>query len=60
MACELFGYYKHELIGTLLSDHFKHKRKHEALMENHLESTGEVVMVSGKVVRLSLVVGKEG
>ncbi|XP_014680785.1 PREDICTED: PAS domain-containing serine/threonine-protein kinase-like isoform X2 [Priapulus caudatus] len=50
MACELFGYYKDELIGMPLSDHFKCKQKHEALMENHLESTGEVVMVSGKVL----------
>ena len=55
MACELFGYDETEMIGLLLKDLVKLKPKDQAtILESHLELTGEVVDVAGKVVGISL------
>ena len=52
MAVELFNYSRQQLIGIKLSDLFAdtHKEKQEALVEQHVEASGAMVMVSGKVV----------
>ena len=51
MACELFGFSCDELIGIQLSDLITLKAKgHSTILETHLEETGEIVEVSGKVV----------
>lgn len=52
MAAELFSYSRKQLIGIKMSDLFAdtHKEKQEALVEQHIEASGAVVMVSGKVV----------
>ena len=55
MACELFGYDETEMIGLLLKDLVKLKPKDQAtILESHLELTGEVVDIAGKVVGISL------
>ena len=53
MAAELFSYSRKQLIGIKMSELFAdtHKEKQEALVEQHIEASGAVVMVSGKVVR---------
>jgi len=51
MACELFGCEEEELIGKLLKNFVKLKPKEKAtILESHLEHSGEVVNISGKVV----------
>ncbi len=52
MAAELFGYSTQQLIGIKMSQLFAdvHKEKQEALVEQHIEASGAVVMVNGKVV----------
>ncbi|XP_070533468.1 PAS domain-containing serine/threonine-protein kinase-like isoform X2 [Ptychodera flava] len=52
MACELFSYKAEELVGVKLSEllSIPNQKKQEALMETHLEPSGEVVVVSGKVM----------
>lgn len=51
MACELFGYDEAEMVGLLLKDLVKLKPKDQAtILESHLELTGEVVDIAGKVV----------
>lgn len=52
MAVELFNYSRQQLIGIKLSDLFAdtHKEKQEALVEQHVEASGAMVMVSGKVL----------
>ena len=51
MACELFGYDETEIVGMLLKDLVKLKPKDQAtIVESHLEPTGEVVEIAGKVV----------
>ncbi|KAL9963207.1 hypothetical protein ACROYT_G032385 [Oculina patagonica] len=52
MAAELFGYSTQRLIGIKLSQLFAdvHKEKQEALVEQHIEASGAVVMVNGKVL----------
>ena len=52
MAAELFGYSTKTLIGIKMSQLFAdvHKEKQEALVEQHIEASGAVVMVNGKVV----------
>ena len=51
MACELFGFSQSELIGVNLSDLLTLKPKQpEAIMESHLEDTGEIVEIHGQVV----------
>ena len=53
MACELFGYQEDELIGKMLKDRVRLKPKDQAtILESHLESTGEVVNLAGKVVSM--------
>ena len=54
MAAELFGYSTQRLIGIKMSQLFAdvHKEKQEALVEQHIEASGAVVMVNGKVVSL--------
>ncbi|XP_022092767.1 uncharacterized protein LOC110980418 isoform X2 [Acanthaster planci] len=51
MACELFCYSSKELVGMKMSSllSVNDRKQPEALCEQHLESNGEVVMVSGKV-----------
>ena len=52
MAAELFGYSTQQLIGIKMSQLFADvsKEKQEALVEQHIEASGAVVMVNGKVV----------
>ena len=52
MAAELFSYSTQQLIGIKMSELFAdtHKEKQEALVEQHIEASGAVVMVNGKVV----------
>ena len=53
MACELFSYEEDELIGRLLKDMVKLKPKDQAtILESHLESSGDVVNLAGKVVSI--------
>lgn len=54
MAAELFGYSTQQLIGIKMSQLFAdvHKEKQEALVEQHIEASGAVVMVNGKVVSM--------
>ena len=60
MACELFGYDETEMIGLLLKDLVKLKPKDQAtILESHLELTGEVVDIAGKVVGISLLTSGE-
>nr|XP_054750593.1 PAS domain-containing serine/threonine-protein kinase-like [Lytechinus pictus] len=51
MAGELFGYDPQELVGKKMTDllSLPDRDRPHALMEEHLESTGQVVMVSGHV-----------
>lgn len=55
MAAELFGYSAQQLIGIKMSQLFAdvHKEKQESLVEQHIEASGAVVMVNGKVVSTS-------
>ena len=52
MAVELFSYPRDQLIGSKMSSLFaaSYREKQEALVEQHLEESGAVVLVSGKVV----------
>lgn len=51
MACELFGFSREELIGVQLSDLVTLKSKGPTTInETHLEDSGDIVQVSGKVV----------
>ncbi|MGH0146823.1 UNVERIFIED_CONTAM: hypothetical protein FKN15_024073 [Acipenser sinensis] len=52
MSCKLFGYNSQDLIGQKLSFLLRKTNQslEEALGEEHLEATGNLVMVSGKVV----------
>lgn len=52
MAIELFSYPRDQLIGMKMSSLFTdtHREKQESLMEQHIEGSGAVVMVCGKVV----------
>ena len=51
-ACEVFGYHQSELVDvkiqTLFSEPYQSKQR--ALVEQHINSTGETVLLSGKVV----------
>ena len=52
MACELFGFNSDELIGLQLNDLVTLKKNEQStLLESHLEATGEIVEVAGKVVK---------
>ncbi|XP_077990691.1 PAS domain-containing serine/threonine-protein kinase-like [Glandiceps talaboti] len=52
MACELFSYKAEQLVGLKLSSLLSvaNQKKQEAMMETHLEPTGEVVVLTGKVM----------
>jgi hypothetical protein len=51
MASELFGFSQEELLGIELNDLVTLKSKsQETIAESHLEDTGEIIEVSGKVV----------
>ena len=52
VACDVFAYTHDELIGMRMSKMFtkSDEAKQEALVEQHIEDDGAVVMVSGKVV----------
>ncbi|KAK6478506.1 PAS domain-containing serine/threonine-protein kinase isoform X1 [Huso huso] len=52
MSCKLFGYNSQDLIGQKLSFLLRKTNQslEEALGEEHLEATGNLVMISGKVV----------
>eukprot|EP00794_Sanderia_malayensis_P012151 gene12151-13404_t len=51
-ACKLFGYQSEDLTGMNLSTLFaiKDSIKHNALLEQHIDTEGNIVMVSGKVI----------
>ena len=52
VACDMFAYTHDELIGMRMSKMFtkSDEAKPEAIVEQHIEENGTVVMVSGKVV----------
>ena len=52
MATELFSYPQKQLIGMRMSELLtdSYKEKQETLMEQHIDASGAVVMLSGKVV----------
>ena len=51
MACELFGFANDDLIGLQLNDLITLKPKSPTtITESHLEDSGEIVEVCGKVV----------
>ena len=53
MASELFGFSQEELIGIELNDLVTLDSKpKETIAESHLEDNGEIIEVSGKVVRI--------
>jgi len=55
VACQLFGLDHTPLIGSNLHDFLKFKNEdHESLPESHLEPTGEILQISGKVVNIYL------
>jgi PAS domain S-box-containing protein len=51
VACELFGYSEDQLIGKKLKDllHANYHKKHEIMMESHLDKDGNFVLCSGKL-----------
>ncbi|XP_033105497.1 PAS domain-containing serine/threonine-protein kinase-like [Anneissia japonica] len=52
MSSELFGFSTEELVGIKLSDLLSapNNKRQSALVEEHIETSGKVVMVSGKVM----------
>ena len=56
VACDMFAYTHDELIGMKMSKMFtkSDEARQEALVEQHIEDSGAVVMVSGKVVSCSI------
>lgn len=51
MACELFGYEEEDLVGRSLSTLVRLKPKEqEVIAENHMEPSGQIVSLAGKVV----------
>ena len=56
VACDMFVYTHDQLIGMKMSKMFtkSDEARQEALVEQHIEDTGAVVMVSGKVVCFSM------
>lgn len=52
-ACEIFGYSQAELVGMKVQALFTepYQPRQRALVEQHIDSTGETVLLSGKVVR---------
>ena len=53
MCCELFGYDTTDLIGRPLKEMMRQKSKsQETITETHLEPSGQIVSLAGKVVRV--------
>jgi hypothetical protein len=53
MCCELFGLEEQELVGRPLKEMLRLKSKsQETLAETHMESSGQIVSLAGKVVRV--------
>ena len=51
IACMMFGYKEHELVGTKMSQLLSHSRdQQEALGEEILNTDGQAVVINGKVV----------
>ena len=52
IAGKLFGYFNDELTGMKVSELFTMKDgfKQNALLEQHIDTEGNIVMISGKVV----------
>ena len=52
-ACEVFGYSQSDLVGMKVQALFTepYQPRQRALVEQHIDSTGETVLLSGKVVR---------
>ena len=51
MACELFGYEENQLVGRQLKGLLRLKSKEqEVITETHLEPSGQIVSLAGKVV----------
>ena len=57
MACELFGYEENQLVGRPLKDLLRLKSKEqEVITETHLEPSGQIVSLAGKVVCFLLLI----
>ena len=56
-ACEMFGYQKKQLLGMKVQSLFTepYRAKQQALVEQHVDGEGGVVLVAGKVVSEDLV-----
>ena len=54
MACKLFGFRDVDLEGKKISELFTMEDgyKQDALLEHHIDTEGNIVMVSGKVVSI--------
>ena len=54
MTCELFGYQRNELVDMKVQSLFTepYRAKQRALVEQNVDSSGEPVLISGKVVGL--------
>ena len=54
MTCELFGYQRNELVDMKVQSLFTepYRAKQRALVEQNVDSSGEPVLISGKVVSL--------
>ena len=54
-ACEVFGYSRGDLVGMKVQSLFTepYRPRQRALVEQHIDSTGETVLLSGKVVRMT-------
>ena len=56
ITCELFGFQRGELVGMKVQNLFTepYRAKQHALVERNIDESGKEVLVSGKVVSLSL------
>ena len=54
ITCELFGYQRGQLVGMKVQSLFTepYRAKQHALVERNIDSSGQEVLVSGKVVSL--------
>lgn len=57
MTCELFGYQPSELAGMKIQSLFTepYRGKQRALMEQNISALGETILISGKVVRNTII-----
>ncbi len=53
MTCELFGYQRNDLAGMKIQNLFTepYRGEQRALVEQNISTSGETVLISGKVVR---------